>query len=123
MYKERNYYRKSLGNYGEKRACKYLEQKGYHIIQKNFSSYKGEIDIIAKDKDEFVFFEVKTRRSKKYGMPVESVNTRKMKHIIESSKYYIYKNFLEREKIRYDIIEVYIIKNNVYINHLKNILF
>ena len=56
-------------------------------------------------------------------MPVDSVNKRKLRHIIEASKYYIYKNSLEFEKIRFDIIEVYIINDNVYINHLKNILF
>lgn len=83
----------------------------------------GEIDIIAIKDEEYVFIEVKTRTSKKYGMPIEAVNRNKMKHILNASRYYILKNNLSNSFIRYDIIEVFIGKNKYYINHIKNIFF
>lgn len=53
--------KKKFGNIGEEISSKYLEQIGYKIIEKNFSCRQGEIDIIAKDRNEYVFIEVKTR--------------------------------------------------------------
>lgn len=100
-----------------------MEKIGYSILTRNFSSRSGEIDIVAKDKMEYVFIEVKTRISKNYGTPIEAVNKSKEKHIIMTSKYYIYKYSLDKQFIRFDIIEVYINKKNNFINHIKNVFF
>ena len=78
----------------------------------------GEIDIIAKDKNEIVFVEVKTRTSFKYGMPSEAINYNKRKHIYRVARYYILKNDLENDAIRFDVIEV-IVGNKFYIHHIK----
>lgn len=110
---------RELGQYGENIACKYLESKNYKILERNFSCKQGEIDIIAKDKNEIVFVEVKTRRSMKYGRPSEAVNKLKQKHILEVSKYYLYKNYLMSTALRFDVIEVYLEKQKVFINHIK----
>lgn len=114
-------YRKNLGNFGEIKATKYLKQLGYKILLKNFVSRQGEIDIIAKDKEEYVFIEVKSRSSGTYGKPVDAVNAEKIKHILDVSRYFIYKNKIDNKLIRFDIIEVYINKKNYFINHIKNI--
>lgn len=58
--------------------------------------------------------------SKNYGNPAEAVDKNKQKHIIDATKYYVYKNSLENQNIRFDIIEVYVNKNNKLINHIKN---
>lgn len=117
-------YNKKLGNFGEMLVITYLENLNYKILEKNYNTKFGEIDIIAKDKDEYVFIEVKTRTSKKYGMPSEAVNSNKEKHIQKSSKVYIFLNNLESKYIRYDVIEVYFTsKSKYYINHLKNNFF
>lgn len=116
-----NFHNKKIGELGENEACKYLELNNYNIICKNFISKNGEIDIVAKNKDEYVFIEVKTRISKKFGSPAEAVNENKIKHILSASKYFIYKNSLENKNICFDIIEVYINKNNKLINHIKNV--
>lgn len=116
-----NFHNKEIGQFGEEEVCKYLDKNNYNIICRNFLSRNGEIDIIAKDKDEYVFIEVKTRMSKKYGNPVEAVNYNKRKHILSSAKYYIFKNSLENKNIRFDIIEVYINKKDILINHIKNV--
>lgn len=113
------YSNKEIGNFGEDVATNFLKEKGYKILEKNFSCKQGEIDIIAKDKKEIVFVEVKTRTNTNYGYPAEAVNVAKQKHIYNSAKYYIHINNLYNEFIRFDIIEIYFIKKNYKINHIK----
>ncbi len=113
---------KDLGNWGEGQAVEFLRKKGYEIIERNFYSYQGEIDIIAKDKNELVFCEVKTRRNINFGMPVEAVNYYKKKHIYATTKYYLYKKNINNACIRFDIIEVLLIDHKTKINHLKNVM-
>ena len=115
---------KQFGTIGENITCKFLLNKNYKIIEQNFYYYGGEIDIIAYDteKNELVFFEVKTRANKNYGLPSEAVNNTKIKHILKGAKYYIYKNQLNNINIRFDIIELYYGNNKFYINHIKQII-
>lgn len=107
------------GKNGEINATEYLTKIGYKILCNNFRCLQGEIDIIAKDKNELVFVEVKTRKSKKYGEAREAVDIRKQKHILNTAKYYLYKNKLEGENIRIDVIEVYVRNGGNVINHIK----
>ena len=65
---------------------------------------------------------MKTRISNKYGIPIDSVNVNKQKHIKNSAKYYIYLKNLHYNKIRFDVIEIYV-KKNIYLNHLKNLMW
>ncbi len=118
-----NFHNRDIGIIGEKEAAKFLRNIGYVILSQNFFAREGEIDIVAKDKDEYIFVEVKTRVSKKYGTPVEAVNDTKKKHILSTSQYYIYKYGLENKYIRFDIIEVYINGKNKFVNHIKNVFF
>lgn len=112
---------REIGIKGEEEACKYLEKSNYSIVSRNYFTRGGEIDIIAKTKNnEYIFVEVKTRTSKKYGDPVEAVDYNKQKHIINAAKYYIYKNFLQNQNIRFDIIEVYINRKDILVNHIEN---
>lgn len=118
------YSKKLLGNLGENISIYYLINHNYKIICKNFSCRQGEIDIIAKDllSNELVFFEVKTRTNFLYGRPSDSVNINKKKHILESTKYYIYKNNIFNLFIRIDVIEIFVKNNFYYINHIKQIM-
>ena len=113
------YKRHETGKIGEDISVKYLEQIGYTIIERNFECKQGEIDIIAKDKNEYVFIEVKTRSSASYGKPKEAVDTTKKKHIYRSAEYYVYSKYLENEPIRIDVIEVYKKKEKYILNHIK----
>ncbi len=116
------YIKKEIGYLGEELATKYLKEKNYEIIQRNFICRQGEIDIIALDKTkkELVFIEVKTRTNNKYGNPSESVNENKQKHIYRTAEYYTYKNKLDKMLIRFDIIEINInISKKTYkLNHI-----
>ena len=116
------YLKHEIGKIGEDLASKYLEAAGYTIIERNFMARQGEIDIIAKDKKELVFIEVKTRTSDIYGKPVEAVNTQKQKHLLNTIKYYLYSKHLENEFVRIDVIEVYFNNDTYKINHSKQIV-
>jgi len=107
------------GRTGEELASKYLESLGYKIICNNFRCTQGEIDVIAQDRDELVFIEVKTRSSIKFGEAKEAVNQRKQKHIVNAAKYYLYKTRQEGVNIRIDVMEVYLFGKKVKINHIK----
>ena len=67
------YQRHILGIKGEDIAVKYLEEKGYNILERNFICRQGEIDVIALDKNYIVFIQIKSRTSTEYGLPSEAV--------------------------------------------------
>ncbi len=111
-----------IGKLGEDIAVKYLENIGYKIIERNFYCKQGEIDIIAKDEKEIIFIEVKTRTNILYGNPADAVNLQKQKHIYKSAKYYLYKHSLRDVFVRFDVIEIYYLKNKININHIKQVI-
>lgn len=111
-----------IGKLGEEMAEKYLIDKNFKIIDRNFYCKQGEIDIIARDNDELVFVEVKTRTNSKYGSPAEAVHKKKKMHIYKAVKYYIHLYRLEDEDIRFDVIEVYLNNNECTVNHIKQIM-
>lgn len=113
------YLRHELGKNGENIATEYLKSVGYSIVERNYIARQGEIDIVAKDKNELVFIEVKTRSSSQYGRPADAVNFIKQKHLISTIKYYLYSKHLENTYVRIDIIEVYLSKNKYTVNHIK----
>ena len=94
------------GKKGENLAEQFLRKKGYQIIERNFYTKQGEIDIIAKEQKEYVFVEVKTRRNTKYGEPIESVNNRKIRHLKKAIRFYLYLHALENCNMRLDVIEI-----------------
>lgn len=77
-----------IGKLGEDKACEYLRQNGYKIIERNFRKGYGEIDIVATNKDVLAFIEVKTRTSNSFGSPLESITYWKLKSLIKTAQYY-----------------------------------
>ena len=114
------YKRHIIGKIGEDIAESYLIKNNYEIIERNFSCRQGEIDIIAKYKNEIVFIEVKTRSNNKYGNPIDAVTYFKKDHMLKSIQYYLFSKKLENCFIRIDIIEVYKKGYRFFINHIKN---
>ena len=105
--------RKSLGNLGEKLALKHLKNKGYKILNRNFRSKLGEIDVIAIDssstisgKDTLVFIEVKARWSKKFGLPEEGITSWKIRRIIKAGQYYKLLHPELPEALRIDVVAI-----------------
>jgi putative endonuclease len=73
--------RRDTGILGEKLACQFLVKKGYDIIETNYRCAEGEIDIIARQEDTLVFVEVRTKRSKEFGLPEESITAVKKERL------------------------------------------
>ena len=109
---------KQKGDIGEEIARRYLIKNGADILELKYKIKTGEIDIIARLDNELVFVEVKSRTNLKFGYPSESVNNKKMKKIVDTSKYYILRNNLYNTPIRFDVIEIYLNENKI--NHIVN---
>lgn len=117
--------KRQIGDLGERLAKNYLMRKGYKIIDTNFHSRFGEIDLIVQNKqDKFnplVFIEVKTRTSNNFGSPEESVDALKKSKIVKTII-----NYLEQKNIMTDDWQVDIVAVDLFmpdrkarISHLK----
>lgn len=99
---------RSEGKRGENIACDFLLREGYIIINRNFRSQYGEIDIIAENETHIIFVEVKTRADTpsqtKYGRPALAVNAKKREHLLKTAKMYLQIHKPEKSA-RIDVIE------------------
>jgi putative endonuclease len=103
---------KELGRLGEDTANKYLLRNGYTVLEKNFRTRFGEIDIIARDGKYLVFIEVKARNGTKYGYPREAVDKYKQVKIIHMAEIYILRKKLNDIPVRFDVVEVIVEKED-----------
>lgn len=84
--------KQKLGKYGESLATVFLKKRGYKILARNFRAKKfGEIDIIAKEKKQIVFIEVKTKSSYHFGYPEEEFNYFKRKKLMKAINFWFLK--------------------------------
>ncbi|MBR2988221.1 MAG: YraN family protein [Clostridia bacterium] len=109
---------KTIGNKGEKIAERFLKKKGYVIIDKNFSTDVGEIDIICANDGYLIFVEVKCRLNDNHGYAADAVNYHKRKKINQVASQYISKFKMYDYPVRFDVVEVYTEENRVV--HIEN---
>ena len=95
-----------IGKTGEKQAAQYLEEKGVIVLTMNYHTPYGEIDIIGKKEEMVIFCEVKTRTSKDFGFPEESITAKKKNALINSSLFYLQENDLLNSPWRIDVIAI-----------------
>jgi putative endonuclease len=115
----------NLGRQGEDLAVKYLERKGYQILERNYTTSFGEIDIVAawtppQETKRLVFIEVKLRRNRRYGYPEESVTPKKLQHLILASQDYLQKHLKEDIDWQIDVLSIEM-GTKTKITHLENI--
>lgn len=96
----------NLGRWGEQQASNFLETKGIQVLARNIRTPYGEIDLLAKEGDVWVFVEVKTRSSKSFGYPEEAVTSLKVGHMVESAESYLQQNELVGIDWRIDVIAI-----------------
>ena len=106
LFHSKNYKCKSKGKIGEDLACKFLKKNTYAIVEKNYRSRYGEVDIIASESDTLCFIEVKARSSTNYGLPEEFVDKKKQQKIIKSTLSYLEKKNESEKNVRFDIVSV-----------------
>ena len=109
-------HKKVLGKKGEKLVAEYLKKQGLKILKKNYRTPFGEADIIAVDKDEIAFVEVKTRSSDKFGAPKEAVTKQKRETYRKIAQFYWLATG-EEPNARFDVAEVF---DDGRIEYLKN---
>lgn len=95
-----------LGQRGESLAAAVLEQRGYTILELNYRTRMGEIDIVADMEGVIHFVEVKTRSSGSFGDPEEAVGRTKAGHIRRAAQLYLFKHGLEGREISFDVMAV-----------------
>lgn len=96
----------SLGRRGERVAAWYLRLHGYRILASNYRTRFGELDLVARQGDEVVFVEVKTRTSRTFGYPEEAVHRLKLRHIVAAAEVYRTQERLTDRPFRIDVISV-----------------
>lgn len=108
---------------GEELAAKYLQNKKYKILDRNFRKGYGEIDIIAIKDNTLVFIEVKTRTGNLYGTPLEQISYFKLKSLIKTAQFYKLLNPKLPDALRIDAVSVVLDYSNnpVNIEHIENI--
>lgn len=114
--------RRTVGNTGETCATKYLEELGYRILARQWRRLPwGEIDIIALEKDELVFVEVKSRRSAEYGFPEAAVTRSKRQKIAKLIEWYLQSNQISDQPYRFDVIAIEFRNSVPSINHIRSV--
>ena len=110
----------STGKDGEQIAVDYLKKNGYRICETNFRCPLGEIDIIAREKSELVFIEVKTRKTTDLGYPEQAVGMRKQKKMSQLALWYLQKKKLADANARFDVIAIILMPEGNEIKLIKN---
>ena len=100
--------RRKLGDQGEDLAAVALKKQGYKIVERNYVTPLGEIDLIAKQKGVLVFIEVKTRKSGRFGAPAEAVHPAKQTKLRRLADYYLKQNRLGEVPVRFDVVSIVI---------------
>ena len=108
-----------LGKKGEEIAAQYLSEKGYEILERNWRNRHKEIDIIAKDGNELVIVEVKTRQNDEHGEPDLAVTRPKQTRLIYAANAYIFQNKLDINT-RFDIISIVFKDGKPVIDHIQD---
>ena len=111
------------GALGEQYACRFLEELGYEILERNWRFGKDELDIIARTAHELVFVEVKTRRSERHGQPEEAVKKGKRSTMIRGANAYVQETAGELA-LRFDIVSVILHPTGKpYIHHIPDAFY
>ena len=115
-----------IGRIGEKAAARFLKKNGYKILEKNLHISHNEIDIIARDKLNLVFIEVKTRTLNSdndlpFGTPAQAVNHSKQQRTIQAARAYLAKHPTPLI-IRFDVIEVWLDHTDQKVSNMNHIV-
>ncbi len=99
-------YRKNVGDIGENFAADLLANSGYKVIERNYRTKAGEIDIIAIKDGILHFVEVKTRNGDRYGYPSEAVTAAKQLRIKRAAEQYLQGRRMQWNRVSFDVYEI-----------------
>ena len=110
-----------LGKWGEALAAEFVEQQGYEILERDWTSGHHDLDIIARDEDTLVIIEVKTRRNRLFGDPEEAIDYKKRLSLQSAINHYV-KSHRIKIPVRFDVISIVgMIGSTPEIDHIKDV--
>jgi len=112
--------RQLFGRDGERLAERYLQQKGYKLVERNYRCRGGEVDLILLDRKVIVFVEVKTRSDHEFGSPLEAVEARKQKKMIQAAQFFLNQKGLHNREARFDVIGISWVGQQPAVEHIEN---
>jgi|SRR4051812_19276774 putative endonuclease len=107
-----------VGGFGERVACRYLLSQGLVLLDRNWRTRAGELDVVARDGAEVVFVEVKTRRGTRYGHPVEALVPVKIRRVRTLARMWLAANGVRAERVRFDVVGV-LLGPSVGVQHVR----
>jgi putative endonuclease len=110
----------STGKEGEKIAADFLKKNGYRIVETNYRCPIGEIDIIARDKSELVFVEVKARKSSALGYPEQAVGVKKQRKMSKLALWYLQEKKSTDARARFDVVAILLLPSGNDIRLIRN---
>ncbi len=112
--------RQQVGKAGEEAARGYLQRKGYRVVELNYRSPYGEIDLIAFQGSIPVFVEVRTRTSASFGPPAESITAEKLERLKKTALHFMQSRYGEEVSCRFDFIAVHLERGNMALKSLRH---
>jgi putative endonuclease len=109
-----------LGKEGERLAERYLQKKGYKLVERNYRCTAGELDLIVLDRRVVVFVEVKTRTGHGFGTPLEAVEFRKQRKMIQAAQFFLAAKGLQQRDARFDVVGVSWMGREPIVEHIEN---
>ena len=109
-----------LGKQGERVAEHYLKKKGYKVVERNYRCAAGELDLIVLDRRVVVFVEVKTRTGHGFGTPLEAVEYRKQRKMIQAAQFFLTAKRLHQRDARFDVVGVSWPSGEPVVEHIEN---
>ena len=111
---------RASGDLGEEIARRYLAGKGYEIVESNYRTRRGELDLISRQKDTLIIVEVKLRRGTAYGTPLEAVTPRKQNAVRLMAEEYLSEKSPEFQSLRFDVVGILIRGGRAEITHIQD---
>jgi putative endonuclease len=111
---------RSPGAWGEDLALRYLIKRGYKLLERNYRTRRGEIDLIVRKDDTLVFVEVKLRRGSGYGDPLEAVTPHKQNTLRSVAEHYLYTRKAQFDTLRFDVIGILADRPEFRLDHIED---
>jgi putative endonuclease len=112
--------RSKLGRCGEDAACDLYRRLGFHVVERNYRSGRGEIDVVARRGDTLVFCEVKTRRSDEWGLPAEAVDRGKQARLRRLAAAWMAERRPGSVDVRFDVVSVIVRGEQTDVTHVAD---
>lgn len=112
--------RSARGREAEGLAARYLEAKGFEILDRNHAIRQGEVDLVCRDGDVLTFVEVRSRGSAAHGSPAETISPAKGRRVVAAATHWALRNGGLQRDIRFDVVAVTFGEGAPKIEHLRN---